>query len=126
MEVAAEYLTWLAAESAANKGAILVARTGDACVGFIAFWIQCETNIAETPNSNRFGYVSDVYVAHAQRRHGIAQALIAAAENHFRCLEVGRIRVATLAGNRPARGAYERSGYHEYEVVLEKDIGARG
>jgi ribosomal protein S18 acetylase RimI-like enzyme len=80
--------------------------------------------IEETPDSNRFGYGSDVCVTPAFRGRGIAARLLEALEARLSLSGVARIRLSTLAANQAARAAYERSGYAPYEIVYEK--AARG
>jgi ribosomal protein S18 acetylase RimI-like enzyme len=92
--------------------------------GFAAGWIVQENVIEETPDSNRFGYVSDVCVPPAFRGRGIAARLLEALEARLSLSGVARIRLSTLAANQAARAAYERSGYAPYEIVYEK--AARG
>jgi ribosomal protein S18 acetylase RimI-like enzyme len=93
-------------------------------VGFTAGWIVEENVIEETPDSNRFGYVSDVCVLPAFRGRGIAARLLEALEARLSLSGVARIRLSTLAANQAARAAYERSGYAPYEIAYEK--AARG
>src|SRR5260370_29146076 len=60
-EVADAYLDWMFAR-ADESGAVLIAEDHGRFLGFVAGWIEERTNIAETPASNRFGYVSDICV----------------------------------------------------------------
>ncbi len=76
--------------------------------------------IEETPDSNRFGYVSDVCVLSAFRGRRIAPLLLEALEARLSLGGVKRVRLSALAANRAAPNAYERSGYVAYEIVYEK------
>src|SRR5271169_3628424 len=58
-ETADAYLDWMLAE-ARQGGAVLVAEAGGAFAGFAAGWIAQENLIEETPDSNCYGYVSDI------------------------------------------------------------------
>jgi ribosomal protein S18 acetylase RimI-like enzyme len=122
-ETADAYLIWMLGE-AARDGAVFVAEASGVFVGFAAGWIVQENVIEETPDSNRFGYVSDVCVLPAFRGRGIAARLLEALEARLSLSGVARIRLSTLAANQAARAAYERSGYAPYEIVYEK--AARG
>ena len=48
--------------SARQGGAVLDAKAGGAFAGFAARWIAQENLIEETPDSNRYGYISDICV----------------------------------------------------------------
>jgi hypothetical protein len=58
--IADAYLDWMFAR-AEKSGAVLVAEDSGRFLGFVAGWIEEATNIVETPQSNRFGYVSDIW-----------------------------------------------------------------
>jgi ribosomal protein S18 acetylase RimI-like enzyme len=118
-QTADEYLVWMLAE-AARDGAVFVAEANGIFAGFAAGWIVQENVIEETPDSNRFGCVSDVCVLPAFRGRRIAALLLEALEARLSLGGVKRIRLSALAANRAARTAYERSGYVAYEIVYEK------
>src|SRR5271166_1557108 len=124
--VADAYLAWMLDRAAEASGAAVIAEVDGAFAGFAAGWIEDESNIAETPDSNRFGLISDVCVLPAYRGRRIAPRLIGALESGLRRAGVTRIRIGALAANRAARTSYERSGYAPYEVVYEKVIGTDG
>jgi ribosomal protein S18 acetylase RimI-like enzyme len=118
-QIADAYLDWMQ-KRAANEGVVLIAEIEDAFAGFVAGWIENESRIEETPDSNRFGYVSDICVLPIYRGRRIAARLLDAFELRLRGAGVTRMRLFTLAANRAARASYERSGYVEYEIVYEK------
>jgi len=120
-QIADAYLKWMQ-EKAGNRGAVLVAEIEGAFVGFVAGWVEQERNIEETPDSNRFGYISDVCVLPPYRGRRIGPRLLDALEKHFRCAGVTRLRINFLAANGPARASYEYAGFVAYEVVYEKII----
>ncbi|MGA8712444.1 MAG: GNAT family N-acetyltransferase [Roseiarcus sp.] len=122
-ETADAYLDWMLAE-ARQGGAVLVAEVCGAFAGLAAGWIAQENLIEETPDSNRYGYVSDICVLPPFRGRRIASALLEALEARLRQGGVTRIRLSALAANAAARKVYERSGYTLYEVVYEKRVGA--
>ena len=99
-------------------------------VGFVAGWIEEETKVEETPESNRFGYISDICVMPAFRGLRIAMQLLASIEQYLCRAGVTRLRLCTLAVNAPAQANYERAGFSPYEIVYEKgnhhtDLGER-
>jgi ribosomal protein S18 acetylase RimI-like enzyme len=120
-QIADAYLAWME-KRAAEHGAVLIAEIDGAFAGFVAGWIEEESHICETADSNRFGYVSDICVLPAFRGRRIASQLLDAMELRLRREGVTRVRLFTLAANRAARASYERSGYAAYEVVYEKSL----
>lgn len=119
--IAEAYLDWMQ-DHAASYGAILVAETDGTFAGFVCGWIEQQSNIAETPDSNRFGYISDICVLPPYRGHGIASRLLDAMSNCFRSLGITRCRLNVLAVNATARASYERSGFAPYELTYEKRL----
>ncbi|MGH6868721.1 MAG: GNAT family N-acetyltransferase [Methylocella sp.] len=63
-------------QRAGEAGTVLVAEIDGAFIGFAAGWIEHEDSVAETADSNRFGYISDVYVLPAYRVRRIAPRLL--------------------------------------------------
>jgi len=118
--IADAYLEWMLRR--AGERAVLVAEIDGEFVGFAAGWIELEHNIAETPDSNRFGYISDVCVLPPWRGRRIAPSLIEALEKHLRRAGVTRLRINALAANASARASYKYAGFVEYGVVYEKVI----
>ena len=119
-EVADRYLEWLAARVRENCGAIFVADEDGIFRGFIAGWIANDDHLIETADSNRFGFISDLCVLKEARGRGVAQQLLAAAEQHLAHYGVARLRIGALAGNVAARAAYVKYGFSPYEIVFEK------
>jgi ribosomal protein S18 acetylase RimI-like enzyme len=117
------YLAELLDDLKDGAGAIFIAEAAGACVGCIACLVVVDHSVQETADSNRHGYVSDIYVAPRHRSQGVAQLLLAAAERHLASTGVTRLRVNVLANNAKARRAYERYGFAPYEVMYEKRIG---
>ena len=120
-EIAESYLRWIASR-AAESGAMLVAETGGGFVGFVAGWIEQDDAIAETRDSNRFGYVSDICVLPGWRGRRIATRLLEAMEQRLAGFGISRLRINALANNMSARVSYERAGFGPYEVMYEKRL----
>ena len=121
-QIADAYLAWIEKRAAERCGAVLVAEIDGAFAGFVAGWIEEESHICETPESNRFGYVSDICVLSVYRGRRTASHLLDAVERRLRDEGVSCVKLFTLAANRAARASYERSGYAAYEVVYEKSL----
>ena len=122
--VAEAYYDRLVAQ-AREDGAMLVAEAGGAFAGFVVGWIEQADEMCETPDSNRFGYISDICVLERFRGRGAAAALLRALEARLAQFGVTRLRLNFLAGNTSARVAYERAGYAPYELRYEKRLAAR-
>jgi GNAT superfamily N-acetyltransferase len=122
LEIAALYFAYLRTRVAQDRGVLLVAERDSAFAGYAAGWIENEDNVAETADSNRFGYIADTYVIPAFRGLGIAAVLIQVAERHLRASGISRIRIRALANNASALRAYMKSAFVPYEIVLEKRV----
>jgi hypothetical protein len=87
----------------AAGGVVLLAERGGNFLGFVAGWIEQTDNIAETADSNRFGYISDICVLPACRGQRIG------IEQYFRHAGVRRLRINSLAVNTSAQTSYEHA-----------------
>ena len=125
-EIATAYIAWMEQQVAENRGEVFVAEADGAFLGFVACWVERNSDIIETPDSNVFGYISDICVMPQWRGRGIAAALLSAAEAHLAGSGVARIRLGALAGNRAALSAYRKQGFAPYEIVLEKRVAPPG
>jgi ribosomal protein S18 acetylase RimI-like enzyme len=117
--IAEAYLEWMLAKARAS-GAVLIAEVGGEFAGLAAGWIEQEERIQETDDSNRFGFISDVYVLPEFRGRRVASQLIEGLDPYFRRAGVRRVRMGVLAANRSARAAYEYTGFAPYEVIYER------
>jgi ribosomal protein S18 acetylase RimI-like enzyme len=124
-EIADAYLARMEGE-VSRGGAILVAEIDGAFVGFAACQLREVDYVAETPESNRFGYISDICVLPAWRGRRVARLLLEAAERHLGPLGITRLRIHVLANNPSARRSYEHAGFDAYEVLYEKAVDSRG
>ncbi len=122
-EIAEAYFAKIAGAIATDHGSIVVAFDGDRRVGYMACRIESDDAVAETADSNVFGYVSDVFVTDDMRGRGIAAILLTEAERRLRPYGVTRLLLGSLAMNHQAIRAYRKFGFGDYEVVLEKRIG---
>ena len=67
-----------------------------------------------------YAYLSDLIVLSDFRGRGVATQLTGVAEAHARGLGMSRIRLQALARNADARRLYERVGYSDHIVQMEK------
>jgi ribosomal protein S18 acetylase RimI-like enzyme len=122
-EIANAYLDWLWSRTETD-GAILIAACSGAIAGFIACWVRTVDYLAETADSNRSGYISDICVLPAYRGRGIAGHLLRAAEQRLARPGINCLRITSLANNSSACAAYRKSGFVPYEVTFEKRLPA--
>ena len=120
-QIADAYTRWMLS-GAEGSGLVLLAENADEFVGFAAAWIEQVENVAETSDSNRFGFISDICILSKYRGKRIANQLLEAIISHFDSAGITRVRVGVLAANRSARLAYERAGFQAYEMIYEKTI----
>lgn len=116
------YLRWLKERLREQSGAMFIAEAAGVPIGYVACFVEEDDSAQETPDSNRYGLVNDIYVDPEFRAQGLAQRLLAAAEAHLRPTGVTRLRINVLANNARAWQAYERYGFAPYEVMYEKRI----
>ncbi len=122
--VAGWYLIHLQSECAEKAGMIFVAEVDGAIAGFSV--VQ-----ARVPNEDKdeepyeFAYISDLAVLEGFRNRGIGRALIAGAEAFAREKGASWLRISVLARNEVARSLYERSGFQERVILLEKALSPR-
>jgi ribosomal protein S18 acetylase RimI-like enzyme len=121
-QIGRSYLEYLKTKVAAGNGALLVAELNGAFVGYAACWIEHDNNVAETEDSNHFGYVADTYIVPQLRGRGLVASLLESAEQCIRQNHVSRIRIAGLANNQSALRAYAKYGFGNYEIVMEKRL----
>ena len=121
-QIARAYLEYLKAKVAASNGALLVAEVNGAFAGYAACWIEYDSNVAETEDSNHFGYVADTYIVPTRRGYGLVASLLEAAEKCLRQSNVSRMRITSLANNQSALRAYAKYGFGQYEIVMEKRL----
>ncbi len=106
----------------AQGGLALIGRKDDVALGFAIGLVETEDGAYVLSGQRGFGFLSDIFVARAARRRGLARALVAAAEARFRDLGVSEMRLNVLAGNVGAMRFYEKTGFAPYEQILSKPL----
>jgi GNAT superfamily N-acetyltransferase len=95
-QVADQYLDWMFHKTE-TQGAVLVAESNGIFAGFVAGWIEEIKNVGEAADSNRVGYISDVFVVRDFRGQRIASQLLQNIERHLARLGITRLRINCLA-----------------------------
>jgi GNAT superfamily N-acetyltransferase len=103
-----------------HSGAVLVAKAGSVFIGFAAGWILKDNVIEETPDSNRFGLISNICVLAPYRRRRIATRLLDALSERLCRAGVQRIRLAVLAANRIARPSTSMRGLRREKWSMKR------
>lgn len=111
----------LARDSAAQHavtGGLLVARDDSELVGFVTF--SKERGDYDV-GVNR-GLVHDLFVAPSHRDSGVGSRLLRGAERQLANDGIDRVSLEAMASNTDARRFYERHGYEQFRVELEKTL----
>lgn len=117
------YLDYLRKQCDEQEGAIFVALVSGRVVGFAA--VQARVPCEDTDEEDyEFAYISDVGVNPDHRGAGLGRALIAACEAFARSKGARWLRIGVLGKNGLARGLYERCGFEDRQVLMEKVISA--
>ena len=115
------YLDHLLKACAEQDGSLFVAEEGGQVVGFAA--VQSAVPNEDVDECDyRFALISDLGVNEAHRGRGIGRALIEACEAFARERCARWLRIAALGQNGIARGLYERCGFEDRQVLLEKPL----
>ena len=117
------YLEHLLKACEDQDGTLFVAEVGGTVVGFAAVQSRVVNEDADESDYH-FALISDLAVNESHRGHGLGRALIGACEDFARQKRARWLRIAVLGRNAVARGLYERCGFDDWQVVLEKTLAA--
>ncbi|MBV9718638.1 MAG: GNAT family N-acetyltransferase [Candidatus Eremiobacteraeota bacterium] len=95
-----------------------VAHHNDGRVGFLLLLDELPDEVTLSPQA----FVAYMAVEPGLARQGIGAALLAAAEDEARRCRLPYISLMVTEENEPARGLYERSGYHTERRLLCKRL----
>lgn len=121
--MAADHLAYLLGEVAQCQGCCLIAERGGSPIGFLIGVVERQAGRYLAGGYDAMGLITDVYLVEEARGGDALDALLAAAEAHFRALGIGRLLLFHLEANAPAARAYAKRGFAPYERVLVKRIG---
>lgn len=96
-----------------GESAVLLARIGDATVGFTQLFPSFSSVSAA-----RTWVLNDLYVVAGARRHGVAKALLQAAADFARGEGAIRLELETDHDNTGAQALYRRLGWQAYDGTL--------
>lgn len=69
-----------------------------------------------------YGFIYDVWVAPAVRRHGVGSKLLAAAEDNIRKLGLRKMKLEVRAANTGARRLYASRGFEPERIFMSKRL----
>ncbi len=124
-DVVERYGRWLPERAVDPRSVLLVAEehpenTEPVLAGFLIGTVEKSIPIYRL---REFGFIHDVWVQPAFRRHGIAKALTLAAIERFRAMGVEQVRLETARANGSARRVFESCGFR---VATEEMLLAVG
>jgi RimJ/RimL family protein N-acetyltransferase len=70
----------------------------------------------------RFAFIYDFIIEKAHRRKGYGTEALLLLEDKVRALELSSVALHVFAHNKAARNVYAKSGYHEVDIVMSKEI----
>ena len=120
--MAADHLSFLLGQVEAHLGCCLIAEADGAAIGFLIAFVEQDDGHYLTADYAAPAHVSDLYVADAWRGKGVVDALMEAAETHFRALGTRQMTLSYLAGNIAAERAYAKRGFAPYATVMVKRL----
>lgn len=101
-------------------GGLLVGRDEEGIRGFVMFAPEAGSYEQDVER----GVIRNLYVRPADRGNGLGGRLLAAAEEELAAEGADVASLEAMADNEDARQFYERAGYEEHRVELEKPLGA--
>lgn len=104
------------ARSVVTEG-VFVARLSD---GSIAGFVEFAPETGGYRQDVERGLIENIYVRPSHRGDGVGEALLVAAEEELLAAGAERVSLEVLAENEAARRFYERQGYGEHRVEMEK------
>lgn len=121
VEHAIGYLEYLKGQCMKMQGNIYVAEVDGEIAGMVCVWGRYTSDAADEVQYE-YAYISDLFVILSYRGRGIGKALIERAIEHASSLGAALIRLDVLASNLSARALYNKLGFRERVVSMERRI----
>lgn len=103
----------------APGGTALIAEDQGRPVGYLLVAVGPDATTGEP-----FGYMADIYVEPAYRRHGLGRGLNQAADGYLRSLGIRRAKLWTHAHNVDGQRSAVANGYRPEGYAMVKDLSA--
>jgi ribosomal protein S18 acetylase RimI-like enzyme len=120
-QIADAYLNLMFERCREFDGAVLVAEEDGSVVGFVTVWTRYRSPEPDDDPSEH-GFISDLVVLASHRGQRTGRALLRAAEAQALQSGARSLRLSVKAGNVAARSLYAEEGFHESEILLEKEL----
>ena len=98
---------------------ILVATVGDQVIGYCSATTMSYPPIYQNP---RYGYIQDIAVTEAYRRHGMGQQLFARMVAWFREKNVSRLELEVAVTNEVSQAFWEKMGFKDFTKKLAMNL----
>jgi ribosomal protein S18 acetylase RimI-like enzyme len=120
-EIAERYLEYILKSCEERDGVIYIAEDDDQLAGFLWFYIRRQpTDIMYNFSEDVFVEIGDYVVTKGKRNQGIGKALMKSVEEYAVNKQVKKVRLNVMAKNHTAREVYDKIGFEEVEIILEK------
>jgi ribosomal protein S18 acetylase RimI-like enzyme len=120
-DIAGWYVDGIKKDCRDYAGHIRFAWLADIPVGYCAIMTRVPN---EEVDEQRFDYacISEIVIAKSARGQGIGKALLEDAEALARAANARWLRISVLARNTVARDLYDRFGFEEHVITMEKPL----
>jgi ribosomal protein S18 acetylase RimI-like enzyme len=121
-ELGSEYVASVLAEVEKHGGALLVAEADSLVAGYCSLLTHCDSGEDYDESFYSYAYVGDLGVLKSHRSRGIGAALLYQAEAIARREGLPWLRLSVLAANSAGRRFYQRLGFNEHLIEMEKPL----
>lgn len=120
-EIAGWYIDGIKADCRGYAGRIRLAWQVDIPLGYCVILTRVPNEEADEQAFD-YAYVSEIVIAKSARGQGIGTALLRDAETLARAANAKWLRINVLAKNTLARDVYDRFGFKEHLITMEKPL----
>jgi ribosomal protein S18 acetylase RimI-like enzyme len=116
------YLATLWKDIEKHKGCFLVAEFEGVVAGYCTLLTHCDSSNDTDEIFYRYSHVGDLAVLAGKRSLGIGKALLDECEHIAKAADIKWLRLGVMANNARARHFYERAGYSNQLIKMEKPL----
>jgi ribosomal protein S18 acetylase RimI-like enzyme len=120
-EIAGWYIDGIKTDCRDCAGRIRLAWLADIPVGYCVILTRVPNEEVDEQAFD-YAYVSEIVIAKSARGQGIGTALLHDAETLARAANAKWLRINVLAKNTLARDVYDRFGFEEHLITMEKQL----
>ena len=113
------YGNWLRRCAGDPSCVFLVGTHSGEVVAFLIATIEDEIPIYRI---KRYGFIQDLWVEEAYRRHGLAKELLAETVRRFADMQINQVRLDVLEHNEPARQLFASCGFRTSIVEMIHEV----